>query len=169
MAPQPGDMRPARPAVLAAEEAGGLDAGVERAVRARQAPGGLHRVLALRVAKPLARMRPARAAVGGGPDRRAEPLVAAGGVDGTGGRVGDGMVDRPGLAEGAAGRPLAPVRALEQEKTFTGTHQHAQLAAHTGSPCMRGEYCAPACDGHASAIPALTSPSRRCSRSASSA
>ena len=101
----------------------------------------LDRLLALRVGEALARMAPGRAEVGRLPDRRAEPLVAAGAIDRAGRRIGDHVVQRPGLAERAAQRPRAPRSvALEDERALLGAKQdqhfrHLSLRQPAGPAC----------------------------------
>src|SRR5271165_2031193 len=96
------DMRPGLAPVVAREQSGRFDAGVETARARSEAPDRLDGVLAGRIGEALARVGPGGAEIGGFPDRRAKPFVAAAGVDRAVGGVGDDMVDGPSLAEGAA-------------------------------------------------------------------
>src|SRR5215831_8516567 len=110
------DMLPGLAAIVAAEKASGLHAGVEAAVLRRDAPDCLDRLLAGFVGEPGARMRPRLAEIGRLPDGRAEPLIAAAAVDRGGFGVADHMVHRPGLAERAVEVPGFPLLvALENE------------------------------------------------------
>ena len=144
---QPGDVPPARAAIVAAEQPGRLDAGVQRAAGPlRQAPHRADRRLPRGVGEALAGMGPGRAEIGGGPHRRPEPFIAAAGMDGARARIGDGVADRPGLAVGAALRPIAARRvALQDERALLRPEQNEHFRRHDPasgvacrSPCGRG-------------------------------
>ena len=99
---QPVDMLPVVAAVVAAEQPGRLHAGIEAAVLRRHAPHRLDRLVAGLIGEAGAGMRPALAEIGGFPDGRAEPFIAAAAIDRAGLGVADDMVHRPVLAEGTA-------------------------------------------------------------------
>src|ERR1700722_6299583 len=102
---QAGDMLPSFAAILAAEQPGRLDAGIEATRAAGHTPHRFDRLVARLVREPGARMGPAGAAIGRFPDRRAEPFIAAAAVDRAGLGIADHVVDRPRLAERAAQPP----------------------------------------------------------------
>ena len=113
---RPFDRREALAAVVADEQARRLDADVKTAVRERHAPRRLDRRLARRIGEAPARMRPARAAVGRLPHRRAEPFVAAGAVDRAVARIADDVMNRPSFAKRPGDPPRsAPFVAFENE------------------------------------------------------
>ena len=78
---QPGHVAPGLAAVVAPEQPGRLDAGVERPVRRVQLPDGGDLGLVVAVGQAGARLRPRLAVVGAAPDRRPVPVVAAAGVE----------------------------------------------------------------------------------------
>ena len=130
---QPAHMRPGLTVILADEQARGLDARVEPAMRRREAPSGAHRLLAFGIGQTVAGMRPCLALVGRFPDCRAEPLIPTRGVDRAGCFIRLHMVDRPGVAERSAQRPgpAVPI-ALQQERSLLGSEQDQY--AHGRSP-----------------------------------
>src|SRR5579864_7011058 len=99
---QTGDMAPGEAVIIAAEQTGRLDAGVEYARRRRDAPHRLDRLFVRLMGKAFARARPCPAEIGGLPYGRAEPPVAATRVDRAVCPIGNDVVDRPHLAERAA-------------------------------------------------------------------
>src|ERR671913_2336814 len=114
-------MGPCSTLVLADEQAGRLDAGIKAAVASGEAPNRLDGLLAWAIGKPLARMGPARPEISGLPDGRAEPFVAAPGVDGPRRRIGDDVVHRPRLAVGTPKSPGLPIEcALQDEGALLG-------------------------------------------------
>jgi hypothetical protein len=99
------DMLPRHAAIAAAEQPRRLDPGVKLSVLRREAPYRLDRFLVSPVGKPFGRACPRRAEIGGFPDRSAEPSVAAARVNCAVSRIGNDVVDRPGLAEWTAQFP----------------------------------------------------------------
>ena len=127
------DVPPGLAAVVAPEQPGRLDAGVEAARGRGHAPDRLDRLLALEIGETRARMGPARAQILGLPDRRAEPFVAAAAIDRAGLRVGLDVVQGPGLAERAAQLPRPPPGvALEDERALLGSEQDQDFLRHCG-------------------------------------
>ena len=127
------DVAPGLPAVIAAEQAGRLDAGIERAVRGRQVPDrrdlGLTFVVA--VGQAFAGLRPGGAVVGAAPNGRAVPGAAATGVQGRPVGRAHEVVGRPVLAEGPAQPPvLARLVRLQDEGTLLGADQQFDSLAH---------------------------------------
>src|SRR5438552_7605351 len=105
---QPGDMLPRLATVVAPEQPGRLNACVQAPRTRRHAPDSLDRRFARLVRQTLARMRPRGAHIGGLPDGRAEPFVAAAAVDRPRDRICDDVVHRPCLAERTAQLPRTP-------------------------------------------------------------
>ena len=125
------DVPPGRAAVLAAEEAGGLDPGEQRAIgRRRERPDVPHRLAVVAVGQPGRGMGPGGAVVIAPPDRRAVPRVPGGDEERTGPGLGDDVVDGPAFAQRAAHGPVAPVRvALEDESALLGPDQQSDIAS----------------------------------------
>src|SRR5262245_26671133 len=104
------DVAPGRPAVVAPEQSGWLDAGVQRAAGpAGQAPDGrdLLGIGTLAIAQALGRVRPRRPAIPAAPDGRPEPRAATAREDRAARRLEDEVVDRPALAEWSLDGPVA--------------------------------------------------------------
>ena len=138
MGAQAGDMGPGLAGVIAAEQSGGLDAGVDAAVAAGEAPDRLDRLLVRGIGDPLAGMGPFCPEVGGLPDRGAEPLIATAGIDRAGFRVSDDVVHRPGFAERAAQRPIGSrCVAFQGEGALLGSEQDENARWHDFSS-LRG-------------------------------
>ena len=95
----PSTWRPRRAAVVAPEQAGRLDAGVDRAVRRGHVPDRRDLRAVVAVGQALRRVRPGLAEVVAPEHGRPVPRRAAAGVDRAGRRVPLEVVDRPALAE----------------------------------------------------------------------
>ncbi len=132
---QAGDVPPRFAIVVALEQPGRLDPGVQAGRGGRQAPHRLDRVFPGLVGETRAGVRPGRAQVFGLPHGRAEPGVPAAGVDGPRSLVRDDMVHRPGLAERAAEAPRAPqLVALEDERALLRSEQDQDFVGHWRIP-----------------------------------
>ncbi len=78
-------------------------------------------------------MAPAFAEIVGLPHRRAEPFIAAAGIDRACLVIGDDVVDRPGVAERAFQAPGPPLgAALEEESALFRSHKHQHILRHFG-------------------------------------
>src|SRR5207253_7233061 len=111
-------------AVAALEQAAGLGAGEQAAVRRRQARDLRELEVAVLEGEALARDLPRLAPVGTPPDARAVPFARRGGVIRVGGRVVNRVVDRPALAERPADLPVAAFTvAFQHEAALTGSDQ----------------------------------------------
>jgi hypothetical protein len=125
------DVLPGLAVVVADEQPGGLDPGIEPAMRPGQRPDGLELVLAVGIGEARVEPRPAQAPVGRAPDGGADPAVAAAGPERASCRIGDHVVDRLSVAEGAVEREGAAVGvALQDERTLAGGDQDEQVGRH---------------------------------------
>src|SRR6185312_8210125 len=126
------EQRPGRAAVVALEQAGGLGAGDDAAVRRHQAGHlGEPQLPVLAVAETLARELPRLPQVGAAPDAGAMPLAGGGGVDRARLRVVDRVVDRPAVAERPAHLPVAAgLVALEDEAALACPHEQHHSPGH---------------------------------------
>ncbi len=132
-------MRPGDAAVGAPEQTGGLDAGVDRAVRTgREAPRGRDGLAVVAVGQADRRVGPGRAEVRAAEDGRAVPRAAAGREERARRRVDDDVVDRPAFAHRSPQRPRRASRiALQDERALGGSDEQQGPGGHGCGPPVR--------------------------------
>ena len=125
------DVGPGPAAVIAPEQAGDPDAGVDRAVGRGDVPDGGDLRAVLAIGQPVARLRPRLAQVVAPEDGRPVPGRAAAGIERPGRRVAADVLDRVPLAGRAADRPRPSggIR-LEDEGALLGANEEQDPIAH---------------------------------------
>ena len=137
MVGQPLDMFPRGATVAAAEQAGGLDAGVDRVVGRGDIPDGRELGAVVAVREPVAGVGPRRAKVVAAPDGRPVPRAAAPGEQGARAGLEGHVVDRPPLAQRAAKGPLAATGvAVEDEGPLRGADEDHATLGHGDAPVV---------------------------------